>query len=110
MLNHDGTCRIVKIDRNVFHPLLAEVETDLGEKLGVYRSDLLDWLTTAERSHRKVAMKFARTHRGRRYIAAVDLLPSGNESEFPCVRCGALVTRRDDGKYDCGRCHYIMVP
>lgn len=109
MLNRDGACRIVDINRNVFHPLLAEVTTDLSERLGVYRADLLDGLTTAQRSQRRVALRLARNRRGRRYIAAMQFLPTGTEAEYPCIRCGALVSRREDGKYDCGRCHFVMV-
>ena len=107
-LNHDGTCRIVKIDRNVFAPLLAEVTTDLDEHLGVYRADLLDWLTTAQRSGRRVKLTLARNFRHHRYIASVAMLPVGTEPEYPCVNCGALVSRRADGQYACGACHYIM--
>jgi len=104
---NEGPCSITYVNDNVYEPAIAEVSTDLGEHFAVFSEHVLLAVKYAHAQQRRVYVQIKRAD-GHKWIYSAQLFPFGDETTFPCVKCGRDVSNDGSGSFDCLHCHYIM--
>jgi hypothetical protein len=104
---NDGPCSITFVKEDVYEPAIAEVGTDLGEHFAIFSEHVLLAVKYAHAQNRHVYVVIKRAD-GHKWLYSAQLFPFGDESTFPCVKCGRDVSNDGSGTFDCLHCHYIM--